>query len=70
MENENRIVPCEEIIAHARKYHPQDDMSLIERAYAYAEDAHKDQKRMSGEPYFAHPCQDNLWILLWEGISR
>ncbi len=57
MENENRIVPCEEIIAHARKYHPQDDMSLIGRAYAYAEDAHKDQKRMSGEPYFAHPCQ-------------
>ena len=57
MENENRIVPCEEIIAHARKYHPQDDMSLIERAFAYAEAAHKDQKRMSGEPYFAHPCQ-------------
>ena len=46
----------EEIIAHARKFHPNDDMSIVERAYDYAENAHKDQKRKSGEPYFVHPC--------------
>ena len=44
------------IIARARKYHPNEDMSLIERAYRFAENAHRDQKRLSGEPYFAHPC--------------
>ena len=50
-------ISCEEIIAHAKKYHPSEDMSVIERAYEYARDAHKDQLRMSGEPYFNHPCE-------------
>ncbi|MBQ3078892.1 MAG: bifunctional (p)ppGpp synthetase/guanosine-3',5'-bis(diphosphate) 3'-pyrophosphohydrolase [Clostridia bacterium] len=45
----------EEIISHVRKYHPTEDISVIEKAYRLAEDAHKDQKRLSGEPYFAHP---------------
>ena len=45
----------EEIISHVRRYHPTEDMSVIEKAYRLAEDAHKDQKRLSGEPYFAHP---------------
>jgi len=30
------------------------DAALVERAYAFAEEAHKGQKRFSGEPYFAH----------------
>jgi len=48
--------PLDEIIRHVRKYHPTEDISVIERAYLFAEDAHKEQKRLSGEPYFAHPC--------------
>ncbi|MDP4132908.1 MAG: bifunctional (p)ppGpp synthetase/guanosine-3',5'-bis(diphosphate) 3'-pyrophosphohydrolase [Bacillota bacterium] len=31
------------------------DTELVERAYRYAEDAHKNQKRYSGEPYIIHP---------------
>ena len=31
-----------------------DSIELIEKAYAYAEEKHKDQKRSSGEPYFVH----------------
>ncbi len=33
----------------------QDDLTLIQKAYAFAVRAHERQKRMSGEPYFIHP---------------
>ncbi|MBO5472849.1 MAG: bifunctional (p)ppGpp synthetase/guanosine-3',5'-bis(diphosphate) 3'-pyrophosphohydrolase [Lachnospiraceae bacterium] len=45
----------EELIARVRKYHPSDDISLIEKAYRTASKAHKDQVRKSGEPYIIHP---------------
>lgn len=38
-----------------RKYHPSSDVSQIEKAYTIAAEAHKDQKRKSGEPYIIHP---------------
>ena len=54
----NEIIPsCEQIISRARKYHPADDMGVIERAYTFAQKAHEGQTRMSGEPYFSHPCE-------------
>lgn len=37
------------------KYHPSADTSLVEEAYQTARDAHKSQKRRSGEPYIIHP---------------
>ena len=45
----------DELISIVRKYHPSDDISLIEKAYKTARDAHTDQKRKSGEPYIIHP---------------
>ena len=30
------------------------DRELVQRAYTYAEEAHRDQKRASGEPYITH----------------
>ena len=36
-------------------YAPADQEVLL-KAYAYAEKAHANQKRASGEPYFIHPC--------------
>ena len=30
------------------------DFSLLEKAYRFAHDAHKDQLRLSGDPYFIH----------------
>ena len=45
----------EELIAAIRKYHPSDDISMVEKAYQIAYNAHKDQKRKSGEPYIIHP---------------
>lgn len=32
------------------------DKALLLKAYKYAEEMHRDQKRASGEPYFTHPC--------------
>ncbi|MBR2187138.1 MAG: bifunctional (p)ppGpp synthetase/guanosine-3',5'-bis(diphosphate) 3'-pyrophosphohydrolase [Lachnospiraceae bacterium] len=43
------------LIGIVKRYHPSDDISLIEKAYRTATDAHKDQLRKSGEPYIIHP---------------
>ena len=32
------------------------DRALLLKAYNYAKDAHANQKRASGDPYFIHPC--------------
>ncbi|MDO5408548.1 MAG: bifunctional (p)ppGpp synthetase/guanosine-3',5'-bis(diphosphate) 3'-pyrophosphohydrolase [Eubacteriales bacterium] len=45
----------QELIDRIRKYHPSDDISLVEKAYKIAYEAHKEQKRKSGEPYIIHP---------------
>ena len=45
----------QELISRVRKYHPSDDISLIEKAYNLASMAHKNQLRKSGEPYIIHP---------------
>ncbi len=45
----------QDLIAAIRKYHPSDDISMVEKAYQIARSAHQDQKRKSGEPYIIHP---------------
>ena len=45
----------DELIASVRKYHPSDDISMIEKAYQIAKNAHEGQLRKSGEPYIIHP---------------
>ena len=45
----------EELIASVRKYHPSADISLIEKAYKIASEAHEGQERKSGEAYIIHP---------------
>ena len=40
-----------DLIKCVLKYHPSTDLSLIERAYHIADDAHKEQARKSGETY-------------------
>lgn len=44
-----------ELIASVQKYHPSADISLIEKAYRIAAEAHKGQVRKSGEEYIIHP---------------
>lgn len=44
-----------DLISRVQKYHPSDDISLIEKAYNLSYEAHKTQVRKSGEPYIVHP---------------
>ena len=43
------------LIQRVKKYHPSGDISLIEKAFNIAREAHKNQFRKSGEPYIIHP---------------
>ena len=45
----------QELMGGIRKYHPSTDLTMVEKAYNVAKEAHKDQKRKSGEPYIIHP---------------
>ena len=59
IESLKEFLPPEELyndlISRVRKYHPSDDISLIEKAYNIANNAHQGQLRKSGEPYIIHP---------------
>ena len=39
------------------QYHPSKDLNLLHKAYEIAKQAHREQKRKSGEPYIVHPVQ-------------
>ncbi len=45
----------EELVTSIRKYHPSADITLVEKAYNIAYEAHKGQVRKSGEAYIIHP---------------
>jgi len=46
-----------ELVERVRKYNPQTDEALLNRAYVYAMQAHGGQTRASGDPYFSHPLE-------------
>ena len=43
-------MPLNAMLARVEKYTPGDGAELVRKAYLFAQDAHKDQKRKSGEP--------------------
>ena len=43
------------LIKIMKSYHPSSDFTMINRAYEVAKEAHKEQYRKSGEPFFIHP---------------
>ena len=43
------------LIKTVSNYHPSSDLDIITKAYELAKDAHKEQRRKSGEPYLIHP---------------
>ncbi len=43
------------LVKRIKEYHPSADTTMVEKAYKIAREAHKDQKRKSGEPYIIHP---------------
>jgi GTP pyrophosphokinase len=44
------------IVDRVRSYHPTADVAVISKAYQFAQLAHREQKRKSGDPYFIHPA--------------
>nr|WP_133905054.1 bifunctional (p)ppGpp synthetase/guanosine-3',5'-bis(diphosphate) 3'-pyrophosphohydrolase [Actinophytocola oryzae] len=45
----------EPLAAVHRELHPKADLTLLQHAYDVAEEAHRDQRRKSGDPYITHP---------------
>jgi GTP diphosphokinase / guanosine-3',5'-bis(diphosphate) 3'-diphosphatase len=46
-----------ELVERVKKYNPNANEDLLNRAYVYAMKAHGEQKRASGDPYFSHPLE-------------
>src|SRR5699024_6046109 len=46
-----------DIIHKVEEYMPENDVAFVQKAYDYAEKAHRGQTRKSGEVYIIHPVQ-------------
>jgi GTP pyrophosphokinase len=44
------------LLEEIKKIYPEDEYEFLVKAYHFSEEAHKNQKRASGEEYFTHPC--------------
>ena len=51
----NPLDPLEPILKMCEYHHPDEDMSILARAYRRAVNQHSSQRRKSGEPYIIHP---------------
>ena len=51
------IPSADELVTRIRRYFPKVDADFVRRAYEFAEEAHRPQRRQSGEPYFAHVAE-------------
>ncbi len=46
----------EKTLGKINQTYSEQERELLVKAYEYAKEAHSNQKRASGEPYFVHPC--------------
>ncbi|SET77727.1 GTP pyrophosphokinase [Oceanobacillus limi] len=51
------VMTIENLIEKARLYLSEEDIDLVKRAYEFANKAHQNQYRKSGEAYIIHPVQ-------------
>ena len=49
------MIRFEDILAKVEKFHPNEDLDILRRAYIFSAKEHHGQIRKSGEPYFNHP---------------
>ncbi|HUM27107.1 MAG TPA: RelA/SpoT family protein, partial [Anaerolineales bacterium] len=54
MKSSNTAIPLEKLIEQLPEQYTVADRELVQRAYRVAEEAHREQKRNSGEPYINH----------------
>jgi GTP pyrophosphokinase len=55
-------VDAEALVKEMLRHYPEGDAELLRRAYAYADEAHSGQRRVSGEPYITHPAAVGMLI--------
>ncbi|MFE4810488.1 RelA/SpoT family protein [Peribacillus simplex] len=53
----DQILTAEQVVERASLYLQPEEAEFIHRAFKYAEYAHREQFRKSGEPYIIHPIQ-------------
>lgn len=53
--SEKPLKTLEDLLERVRRYYPNADLTVIEKAYRFSESAHSGQIRRSGEPYIFHP---------------
>jgi guanosine-3',5'-bis(diphosphate) 3'-pyrophosphohydrolase len=51
------IATIDTILKTISGYYPDANLDMVKKAYAFAEEAHRDQKRSSGDPYIIHPTE-------------
>ena len=44
-----------QLLSEIKSYRPTTSLEMVEKAFEFAHEAHKEQKRQSGEPYIIHP---------------
>ena len=54
MKSTNTAIPLEKLFEQLPENYTVTDRELVQRAYRVAEEAHREQKRHSGEPYITH----------------
>ena len=50
------------LLDRVRSYLPDDRVGLVEQAYEFAAESHRDQLRKSGDPYITHPLDAALTV--------
>ncbi|MCJ7839930.1 bifunctional (p)ppGpp synthetase/guanosine-3',5'-bis(diphosphate) 3'-pyrophosphohydrolase [Lederbergia sp. NSJ-179] len=50
-------ISAADVMNKISEYLNEENVTFVRRVYAFAENAHKDQSRKSGEPYIIHPIQ-------------
>jgi len=50
----------EKLINKIEQYNPDMDLSIVIKAYNYAQQAHQGQRRVSGDPYINHPAHVSM----------
>ncbi|MCP3741195.1 RelA/SpoT family protein [Rossellomorea sp. BNER] len=53
----DQVLTPEQVVNRTKEYLNDEHVLLVQKAYEFAKEAHKEQYRKSGEPYIIHPIQ-------------
>lgn len=48
---------ADQVLQKVSEYMNEEHLTEVKKAYQFAQIAHRDQRRQSGEPYITHPVQ-------------